>query len=219
MQSGGEVGKITGTITTKNPSSEGQTLKVTQDNDKACGNTVPDETLLAKGGKLANAVVYVKGAPVNGIQPGKVTIDQQACRFHPHVSAVLKGTKMEIINSDPVLHNVHDYDGSRTVFNLAMPLKDQKIVKKATMGKEEITAGLSVNRLGCDAGHTWMSAYVAVAETPYIAVTDANGAFTIPDVPVGTYGLLVWHEKLGTTEGKVTVTAGGTATVNLDLSK
>jgi hypothetical protein len=60
----------------------------------------------------------------------------------------------------------------------------------------------------CDAGHTWMSAYVFVVDQPYYAVTDAAGKFELKDVPPGAYTLVVWHESLGTQEQKVTVAAG-----------
>ena len=41
-----------------------------------------------------------------------------------------------------------------------------------------------------------MIAYVVVVETPYFAVTDGDGKYTISDVPNGTYQLSVWHERL-----------------------
>ncbi len=57
----------------------------------------------------------------------------------------------------------------------------------------------------CDAGHTWMSAYIWVSKHPYYAVTDKSGKFEIADVPPGTYKLKAWHEALGTVEQTVTV--------------
>jgi hypothetical protein len=60
----------------------------------------------------------------------------------------------------------------------------------------------------CDAGHTWMSAYVVVTDQPFSAVTDADGNFTIENVPPGDYELEVWHEWLGSRREPVTVTAG-----------
>ena len=42
-----------------------------------------------------------------------------------------------------------------------------------------------------------MSAYIVVADSPFVAVSDESGAFTIHGVPAGTYTVTVWHEALG----------------------
>src|SRR5207247_48086 len=48
--------------------------------------------------------------------------------------------------------------------------------------------------LTCEAGHPWMTAYVFVANHPHVAVTNDEGEFVIPDVPVGTYKIKMWHQ-------------------------
>jgi hypothetical protein len=74
------------------------------------------------------------------------------------------------------------------VFNLAMPIKGQMLPTKLTR------AGLI--RLQCDAGHSWMNAWVHVFDHPHHAVTDERGHFEIRDVPPGTYTLEYWHEPI-----------------------
>jgi hypothetical protein len=85
----------------------------------------------------------------------------------------------------------------------------------------------------CDAGHVWMTAWVWVTPSPYAAITNENGEFTVANIPAGTYTLVMWHEgwKLKdfdegerpkfsdpiAEERQVTVTAGGTTTVNFEL--
>lgn len=39
--------------------------------------------------------------------------------------------------------------------------------------------------------------YVRVVDTPYFAVTDAEGHFAIRDIPKGEYLVTVWHEGTG----------------------
>jgi hypothetical protein len=56
----------------------------------------------------------------------------------------------------------------------------------------------------CDV-HGWMNAYVGVLEHPYFAVSKADGTFSIPNLPPGTYTLAAWHERLGTQTQSVTV--------------
>jgi hypothetical protein len=60
-----------------------------------------------------------------------------------------------------------------------------------------------------------MSAFIAVTDHPYHAVTDAYGAYDIRDLPPGTYKLRVWHEALGTKEQPLAVAAGESATVDV----
>ena len=62
-----------------------------------------------------------------------------------------KGSKAQLLNSDAVLHNVHGVlNGKRDAFNVAMPTNGMKVKKKLRK------PGLV--KIGCDAGHTWMSA-------------------------------------------------------------
>ena len=147
--------------------------------------------------------VVVPGAKV---EPGRATLDQQRCRFVPHVVAVPVGSTLDVLNGDDLLHGVHGHAGPATVFNLPMPFKGQK--------KSQVLARPGIVRVGCDV-HDWMSAWIAVLDVPHFAVTDARGRFSIPDVPPGTWTAIAWHERLGERVGSVTVPASGAATLDL----
>jgi hypothetical protein len=184
----------------------------------ACGKEVPNEAVLVgKDGGLANVVVFLKDARFEGkLAPvAGAAVDQKLCRYAPHVQAVTIGTPLSVMNNDAVLHNVHANLAQMTVFNVAMPIKGQKL--PMPMRKPGLI------RLQCDAGHDWMSGWVYVFDHPYFAVTDANGAFTIKDVPPGEHTLEFWHEPVeGKGPGvrstmKVTVADGAPARVELAL--
>jgi len=51
----------------------------------------------------------------------------------------------------------------------------------------------------CDI-HQEMSGIVLTLSTPYFAVTDRQGAFTIRGVPDGTYRLNFWHAEVSPAE-------------------
>ena len=67
--------------------------------------------------------------------------------------------------------------------------------------------------------HPEMLAYVFVAPTPYAAVVDKKGHFTIANVPPGTYKVAVWNSRLKGAEKSVTVAAGQTVTVSLAVKR
>jgi len=136
-------------------------------------------------------------------------LDQEACKFHPHVQVARQGN-IDIVNSDPVLHNTHGYYGTRTAFNVALPQQGEKVTK---LLKKPGTV-----KVDCDA-HGWMLGWVQVVDSPYYFQTGTDGAFSITDIPPGDYTLVVWQEWLGETEMPVTVTAGGTTELDVDLTK
>ncbi len=201
-------GDVTGTVHFAGEAPALAPIKTTRDGN-VCGATEPNETVEVAGGHLKNVVVTVSGATGAKPQAAKVTLDQKTCRYHPHVQAIPVGSTLEIINSDPVLHNIHGYLGNQTVFNLAMPIKDQRIPKKLTKP--------GVVKVKCDI-HAWMSAWVVVADGPS-AVDGDDGTYTIKDVPAGTYTLTAWHETLGTKTAQVTVPASGNATSDFTYGK
>jgi plastocyanin len=152
------------------------------------------------GKSLANVFVYVKdglGNYVYDTPTEPVKIDQQACRYHPHVFGIRVGQPLEIINSDDTLHNIHALPKGNTEFNTGQPIKGMKTTH--TFDKPEIMVPFK-----CDV-HGWMNAYVGVLDHPYFAVTDQDGKFDLKTLPPGTYTIEAWHEKLGTQEQKVTI--------------
>jgi plastocyanin len=197
-------GDVKGVVSFTGTAPDTKPLLVTKD-QAVCGKTVPNETVEVAGGKLANVVVTVKGAPAH---PGttQVVLDQHTCQYRPHVQAAAAGSALQILNSDPLLHNIHGYLGQVTTFNVAMPMKDQKVNKK--LDKPGLV------RVKCDV-HAWMAAFIVVVDGP-AAVSGTNGAFEIKDVPPGTYTVTAWHEKLGEKTAQVTVPASGAA--SLDFS-
>ena len=173
-----------------------------------CGANKPNEAVLVgPGGALRNVVVSLR-LPRSASPPPPPTagaaIDQVGCTYKPHVQAVTVGTSLTLVNSDRVLHNVHGSIGPVQTFNVAMPIKDQRLPTKLTR------PGLV--RLQCDAGHSWMNAWLYVFEHPYFAVSGADGKFELKDVPAGHYTVELWHEPA---DGKG---AGVTSTVEVDVT-
>jgi plastocyanin len=171
-----------------------------------CGASKSNEAVVVGvDGALRNVVVSLRlPKPASPPPPtAGAVIDQVGCAYKPHVQAVTVGTSLTLVNSDRVLHNVHGNVGPIQAFNFAMPIKDQRLQTKLTR------PGLV--RLQCDAGHSWMNAWLYVFEHPHFAVTGADGKFALKDVPAGHYTVELWHEPV---DGKG---AGLTSTVEVDV--
>ncbi len=155
---------------------------------------------LGKDQGIAEAIVTLVGAE-GTLTPKNGALDQVKCEFQPHVQAMPLGSSLMITSSDSVLHNSHGFfeDGS-TAFNLAVPI--------VGMEAEYKTKKAGLIKLRCDAGHTWMSAYVMVTDKPFYAVTDADGGFSLQGMPPGKYELQVWQEWLGTHKEAIEVKEG-----------
>ncbi len=185
--------------------------------DPACaskhsGPVMPDILVLGDGNALGNVFVSVKNAPASSAPTPTepVIIDQNGCRYEPHVIGVMAGQGVRFKNSDGVLHNVHGLPKVNREFNIGMPptLKE----KDQTLNKPE-----AVFPVKCDV-HPWMKSYVAVMTHPYFDVTGTDGAFEIENLPDGSYEIEAWHERLGTQTATVTV-SGGEATTTFSFKK
>ncbi len=104
--------------------------------------------------------------------------------FLPHVLAVQAGTVVDFPNADPIFHNAFSsYSGQ--IFDVGLyPPGDSRSVRFARPG---------VVRVFCNI-HQSMSALIVVVNSPYFAVTDARGLFSI-NAPAGDYELRIYHER------------------------
>ncbi|MBI2083548.1 MAG: carboxypeptidase regulatory-like domain-containing protein [Deltaproteobacteria bacterium] len=180
--------------------------------DPFCAKTqMKDETVLVNAnGTLKNVAVRIKGVVAGAAAAAtpSVTVDQNNCMYRPRVTVMAPGQKLLVKNSDPVLHNVHCYQETKTCFNQAQ-MKGAKDIEK--------DLGAGVYKMKCDV-HPWMTGYVIANENPFVAVTGDAGDFTLSNVPAGTYTVEAWHEKYGMQTAQVTVTAGATATADFTFA-
>jgi hypothetical protein len=207
-------GKVTFTGTApRNPAIDMSEEAVCKAKYKGAGPT-EERVVTGPGNGLANVFVYVSaGLPANAKYQAPATpvvLDQDGCRYHPHVFGIMVGQNLEIRNSDPVLHNIKAIAKKNRPFNVSQPTAGMKTTR--TFSAPEVMVNLECNV------HGWMKAYLGVRPDPFYAVTGPDGSFSIKGLPPGTYTIEAWHERFGTQTATVTVTGTGSKTANLTFA-
>jgi plastocyanin len=147
----------------------------------------------ARAGKMdnANAVIWlkpVKSAATRSLDPAapaRFKMLQQHKRFDPHVLVVPAGSVVEFPNLDPFFHNVFSmFDSKR--FDLGL--------YEAGASHSTLFDRAGVCYIFCNI-HPEMSGVVVVVESPYYALSNKAGEFSIPNVTPGRYLVAIWHER------------------------
>ena len=191
-------GSISGTV--KYAGAAPKPAKIDMSQDPACKGANTVETLVVNNGNLENAFVYVKdglGSRTFDVPKQAVTLDQMGCRYHPHVLGIMTGQTLSVINSDPTTHNIHPTPKDNREWNESQPPKAAHIEK--TFAREEIMLPVKCNQ------HPWMKMYINVVKSPFFAVTDKDGKYSLKGLPPGKYTIAVVQEKLGEQTQEVTV--------------
>jgi hypothetical protein len=133
-------------------------------------------------------------------------IRQEKEQFVPHVIVVPVGTVVAFPNLDPIEHNVFSPTDPPGEFDLGHYSSDKK-------GKAHKFDDAAEVEIYCDIHkHMWARVKVVDSNVRWIAQVDADGKFTIPDVPPGTYKLHAWTYDSEEVIERMVV--GGDATVD-----
>jgi hypothetical protein len=177
--------------------------KITPTKDQQfCGkHEIPDESLVVdsqcKG--IANVIVslYIaRGAKAPEAHPDyakakaqPVTIDNQNCRFEPHITVALAGQPVILGNKDAIPHNTKIDFFANSPINPLIPANGN--VKQTFTSPESLPSPVSCSI------HPWMQGYLFIQDHPYVAVTSKDGSFEIKNVPAGKLTFRAWQEKAG----------------------
>ena len=189
-------------------------VEIDMSQDPACGTGADNysEQYVEHDGGLANVFVYVKSG-LNGtryaVPSAPVVLDQKGCQYVPHVVGVMAGQAVEFRNSDPTMHNVHTMDSevSGSGPNKSIDISEGPMGSPQT---EVFRHPQLMMEVRCN-NHPWMNAFINVVESPFYAVSDADGHFEIKGLPAGTYTISAVHEKLGEQSSTVVVAAQKTS--------
>ena len=144
---------------------------------------------------LANVVVFARKTSrvKTAAAETPLVFDQKNCEFLLPVFAARVGQPVDVHNSDPIGHNTNIAGSS---FNQLVP------AGQGTAYKPDAETGMPT-MVTCNI-HPWMKAYAVFRKDGYVAVSGADGSFTISDLPAGeTIEFQVWHERSGGPNGAV----------------
>lgn len=193
-------GTIVGTVTYSGELPTPEKVEISKDQE-ICGKTekVDEKLLVGKNRGLQNVVVSIVDiAKGKAFEEATAVLDQQNCRYTPHVVLVPKEKPLRILNNDGILHSVRTHSSKNPAFHKAQSKFKKEMFE--TFGQSEFI------QVSCDV-HSWMSGWIVVQEHPYFVVTNESGEFRLTQVPVGTYRLRFQHGILGEQFFDVTVTA------------
>jgi len=115
------------------------------------------------------------------------TLVQKDKMFHPHLLVVPVGSSVDFPNLDPFFHNVFSlFNGKR--FDLG--LYEGHSHRAVRFDRE------GVSYIFCNI-HPDMGAVIVSLNTPYYAVSTADGVIRLKDVPQGRYRVHLWAENVG----------------------
>lgn len=177
---------------------------VTPDKDaQFCGNfKLVNESVVVnrENGGIANVIVYldkrrsnVEQIPIHESYLSKardrVVLDNNGCRFEPHVAILWTPQTLILKNSDSVGHNTNYTTTVNPGQNILIPAGGE--VPQQLPESELRAAGTTCNI------HTWMKSWLLVKDHPYAAASDGDGMVEIKNIPVGNWTFQFWQEAEG----------------------
>jgi plastocyanin len=174
-------------------------------------------TVLDKEGKpVMDAVVVVvpatAGVPKAPLSM-QLTVNQEKMRFIPAVAIVGVGAKARFVNNDPWEHHVRASAAGAAQFNAAagdgfVLRLDGKEEGKPAKSAEATFDKAGAVLLGCHL-HASMRGHVYVSDSPWAAMTNADGVAIFDGVPDGAAQVKVWQadQLLDLAPQRMTLTA------------
>lgn len=190
--------------------------------------------VVSQQGGLKDAIVLLEGVDAGkSFELSVPLIEARDCQFAPFMAIVRNGHAVEVINMDPVMHDIQGYEtsieaGARVLFNTPLVMNHQHhrgdihamhnhAPGKSLVGPLYLNKGRRTFYMQCGF-HAYMESWAMAVNNPYYALTDGNGDFTIENIPPGTYQLVVWHPQTGSGINKmVTIQSDGKLVEQLAL--
>ena len=189
--------------------------------------------VIGPNGGFKNVVIYIrelrKGKSFDYAPPRIEAVD---CKFEPYISIVRDKHDIEVVNMDPVFHDIQGYEtskfGARVLFNVPLPMSKKLRKAELLAGKtvkdragkvltQPIKMGKQRNLFVMQCGfHAYMESWGFAVKNPYYSLSAKDGSYAITDIPPGTYKVQVWHPMIQK-EYTVTIEPNGTTDLQIEI--
>ncbi len=154
---------------------------------------------------------------VEGVTEGKPfavsipKIEAKDCQFLPFTTVVRSEHGIEVVNMDPVMHDIQAYEtstthGTRVLFNSPLPFnhKHQRgnihathehVPGKSVVQQFQLSKDRKTFVMQCGF-HAYMESWAIAVDNPYFSFTSETGSYQIDGIPPGTYRLRAWHPSV-----------------------
>jgi len=169
--------------------------------DPDCPRGIAQNHLLVKQETrgLQNALIVLERVD-RRVMPSRLRAELATvgCQLLPRVQWVPLGTSLSLVDKDGTPHHLHAYQGGNTRFEVDLAA-DSPPARRPL-----VVPGLY--KINCDK-HLWERAWIYVSPHDSVTLTDAQGRFTMKNVPLGRYRIRAWHEgwhpKDGARDGRL----------------
>lgn len=162
-----------------------------------------------RASEAAEAVVYFR--PAGAFDPPQaLEATQMATRrkeFVPRVLAITPGTEVRFPNFDPILHNAFS-SSPGNVFDTG--------VYGSGEGSSHVFEAAGLVKVYCNVHHS-MNGTILVLDTPWFTRPDAQGRFTLTDLPEGPGNLVVFHDRTSPWQQRIDVGASAAEPLQIQL--
>ncbi|MDA0204539.1 MAG: carboxypeptidase regulatory-like domain-containing protein [Acidobacteria bacterium] len=157
--------------------------------------------------ELGRIAIYLETDLPLSANPVTAVIEQRQRRFVTETVVVPKGSRISFPNLDPIFHNVFSLSKTKT-FDLGnYPKGSTRFVKLDRPGLVKVYCHL----------HPDMSAVIMVTPNDHATKPNADGSFSLPNVPPGEHTLVVWHKSAGFFRKPVRLGESGSVVVNFEI--
>ena len=213
-------GSISGIVTLLGPAPEPKAYNlVTFPDPEYCGRISTGngwrllrDFIVNKEGQVKDVILFIEnieeGKPFSMSIP---RVEARDCQFLPFTTVVRSGHGVEVINMDPVMHDIQAYEtsqehGSRVLFNSPLPFNSRHKrgdmhathnhkPSESMVRQFNLSKGRKTFVMQCGF-HAYMESWAIAVENPYYAFSDAEGKFSLEDIPPGTYRIRAWHPSI-----------------------
>jgi len=175
---------------------------------------------------------------VEGVAAGKPfalsipKVEARDCQFLPFTTVVRSEHGIEVVNMDPVMHDIQAYEtsithGTRVLFNSPLPFNQrhqrgnihathEHVPGKSMVRQFQMSKGRTTFVMQCGF-HAYMESWAIAVDNPYFTVTSETGNYEITGIPPGTYRLRAWHPSVKQEQVQM-VTVESSQTTQMDFA-